>query len=85
MNISRDEQRALHVLAQGGRIEYDRDDRGHIHEIICFTRDGYGFPGCTMNIFRKLKSKRLIESNNGNPYRISRYGRLAVRSRPDNR
>ncbi len=85
MNISKLEQRALHVLAQGGHIRHERDDKGRIAEITCFTRDGYGLADCTVAIFKKLKSKRLIESKNGGPYHISYKGRLAVRSQVDNR
>ncbi len=85
MNISRMEQRVLHVLAQGGHIRHDRDDKGRIVAITCFTRDGYGFSECTFALFQKLKGKRLIESKNGQPYRISFAGRRAVQARPDNR
>lgn len=85
MNISKLEQRALHVLAQGGHIRHIFDARGHIAEITCYTRDGYGLADCTLSIFKRLKAKRLIESKGGRPYVISRKGRLAVRSQPDNR
>lgn len=84
MNISKSEQRVLHVLAQGGHIHYRRDNNNNFTDITCFTRDGFGFSACTVEIFRKLKGKRLIEVNSGN-YRISRSGRLAVRARLDNR
>ncbi len=85
MNISRLEQRVLHVLAQGGYIRHERDDAGRIVHITCFTRDGFGLSDCTFALFCKLKGKRLIVSNGGKPYQISRTGRLAVRSQPDNR
>jgi uncharacterized protein len=84
MNISKVEQRALHVLAQGGHIRHQRD-HGRIVEITCFTRDGYGLADCTLAIFKKLKAKRLIESRNGGPYHISYKGRLVVRPQLDNR
>lgn len=85
MNISKLEQRALHVLAQGGHIRHERNGKGAIATITCFTRDGHGLADCTLAVFKKLKGKRLIESKNGGPYHISYKGRLAVRSQPDNR
>lgn len=84
MNISRIEQRILHVLAQGGRIRYARTKGNNFTDIVCITRDGFGFPACTPEIFRKLKGKRLIEASSGN-YRISKSGRLFVQARLDNR
>ena len=40
MNISRLEQRVLHLLAQGGRIEIEKDDSQKIEAVHCLTRDG---------------------------------------------
>ncbi len=85
MNISRIEQRVLHVLAQGGRIEFDRSPAGRVVDVTCYTRDGFGYPACTLDIFNKLKRKRLVQSRAGRPYHASRLGRERVRARPDNR
>lgn len=84
MNISRTEQRVLHVLAQGGHIRLERAD-SHIVAVTCFTRDGYVLSDCTLPLFRKLKRRRLIESRDGSPYHISFFGRQSVRSQLDNR
>lgn len=85
MNISRVEQRVLHVLAQGGFIRHERGDNGRILQIYCFTRDGHVLADCTLEAFAKLRRKRLIESHSSSPYRISERGRRAVRSQLDNR
>jgi hypothetical protein len=83
MNISRTEQRVLHVLALGGRIEHFRNG-SKIDEILCITRDGLILADCTLEVFRRLRRKRLIASEGGDPYRISRLGRLSVRAQIDN-
>jgi len=84
MDISRAEQRILHHLAQGGRIEIIRDGKA-IVEIRCFTRDGWVYPGIDLMLFRKLKRKRAIKSASGRPYRITEHGLKLVRSELDNR
>ena len=45
MDISRAEQRILHLLAQGGRIELTRDEDRKIEKIQLFTREGWVFSG----------------------------------------
>ncbi|HEY1126056.1 MAG TPA: YjhX family toxin [Sphingobium sp.] len=85
MNISRTEQRVLHELAKGGLIKHYRDARGHIHMVECVTRDGFILSDCDLATFGKLRRKRLIESHDSSPYRISRLGRESVRSQLDNR
>jgi uncharacterized protein YjhX (UPF0386 family) len=84
MNISRSEQRVLHILALGGRIDHFRNPGRKIDEVLCVTRDGLILADCTLEVFRRLRRKRLIGSEDGGPYRISRPGRLSVRAQPDN-
>ena len=85
MNISKYEQRTLHALAQGGRIIHRKNDKGDIIEIDCLNRDGWRLGDCTLAVFAKLRRRRLIRSENGGPYRITREGLAAVRAQLDNR
>jgi hypothetical protein len=85
MNISKAEQRVLHLLAQGGHIRHARSHAGKIAEILCITRDGLIFSDCDLPLFQRLRQRGLIESRNGAPYRISMRGRRSVRAQPDNR
>ena len=85
MNISRAEQRTLHALAQGGRIQLERDDRGRILSAACLTRDGLLLADCNTQTWRKLKAKGLIGSIDGGPYRVNREGLARMRSQVDNR
>ncbi|WP_370678108.1 YjhX family toxin [Pleomorphomonas sp. PLEO] len=85
MDISRAEQRVLHLLAQGGRIEIVRDERGDIEELACYSRDGWLYTDFGLVLFRKLKHRRAIASRDSKPYRITPRGLELVRSQPDNR
>lgn len=84
MNISRTEQRVLHALAQGGSIRHQRSgDSIIIAELI--TREGYLLADFNLAVFARLRQRGLVESRNGQPYRISRAGLGAVRAQLDNR
>ncbi len=84
MNISRDEQRALHVLALGGYILHERGAGPKITSVTCITRDGMILADCNLAIFNRLRRKGLIESRSGSPYRISKRGLASVRAQLDN-
>ncbi|HHY50090.1 MAG TPA: hypothetical protein GYA10_10125 [Alphaproteobacteria bacterium] len=84
MDISRDEQRLLHTLAQGGCIHVLKDEKGRIVAAECYNRNGWMLP-CDMLLFRKLRNRKAIASQDGQPYRITRRGLQLVRSELDNR
>lgn len=85
MNISKHEQRVLHELALGGAIHHERCDRGKIRAITCVTREGFVHTDCTLKLFLRLKKRRFIRSQNGQPYRVSRKGIEAVRAQLNQR
>ncbi|MEO0485774.1 MAG: YjhX family toxin [Pseudomonadota bacterium] len=85
MNISKREQRVLHVLAQGGSIHFDRLPNGKIRAVQCFTRDGHVLTDCDLPTFERLKKRRFIKSVSGRPYRVTYSGLRAVNAQLDNR
>ncbi|MGZ9720618.1 YjhX family toxin [Rhizobium miluonense] len=85
MDISRAEQRILHLLAQGGRIETERSENKKIETVSCFTRDGWLYPDFGIDLFRRLKRLKAIKSTDGDPYRISDKGLRLVRAQLNNR
>jgi uncharacterized protein YjhX (UPF0386 family) len=85
MNISRNEQRTLHAMAQGGAIVLTRDAQGRLISVACFTRDGFVLTDCNLSVWRRLKKKGLIWSRDGGPYQINREGLARLRSQVDNR
>ena len=68
MNISKYEQRTLHALAQGGRINHYKNDKGDIIEIECVNRDGWRLDDCTLPIFQRLRRRGFIMSREGGPH-----------------
>ncbi len=85
MNISKAEQRTLHVLARGGAVVVEKNEAGKIIEVNCVTREGWTLHDCNLGVFRRLKRRRLIASSGGGPYRITQQGRRNVRAELDNR
>lgn len=85
MNISKDEQRVLHVLAQGGCIRHLRAPNGKIRAAHCVTRDGLFLGDFNLEVFGRLRQRRFIRSTGGQPYRVTRAGLAAVRAQLDNR
>lgn len=85
MNISKPQQRTLHALAQGGRIQIVRDDRGAIIDAECLSHEGWRLSDCNLAVFKTLKKRGLIASQGGHPYRITREGLHRLRSQLDNR
>ena len=85
MDISRAEQRVLHLLAQGGWLSLVKPGNGPVRRVECFTRDGWRASDCALQYFRKLRRLRAIRSTGGGPYRITRRGLALVRAQPDNR
>jgi uncharacterized protein len=84
LDISRNEQRVLHALAQGGAITALKSADGKIIAVELYTRDGW-LLACDLRLFRKLRNKDAIASSAGRPYRITRRGLELVRSEFDNR
>ncbi|MEM1363225.1 MAG: YjhX family toxin [Pseudomonadota bacterium] len=85
MNISKHEQRVLHVLAQGGAIHFVRGANGKVQDVTCHSRDGHVLADCTLAVFQQLLKRRFIKSEKGRPYRLTRKGAVSVRAQLDNR
>ena len=85
MNISKLEQRVLHVLAMGGAVAFERGSNGKLRDVTCVTREGHVLSDCTLSVVERLRKRRLIRSRGGGPYRATQAGLLAVRAQLDQR
>ena len=61
MNISKTQQRVLHALAQGGRIDLVREE-DKVMGVECWSHEGWLLTDCTLGLFKSLKRKKLIAS-----------------------
>ncbi len=84
LNISKPQQRVLHALAQGGRIDLMREN-GKLVGVECWSHEGWLLSDCTLALFKRLKRQRLIASTGGGPYRITRHGLSNLRAHLNNR
>ncbi len=85
MDISKSEQRILHILAQGGHIRAQKNERGKIVGVQCYNREGWLLAGCPLWLFQKLRRRKAIRSQASRPYQITRRGLELVRAETDNR
>ena len=85
MNISKHEPRGLHELAVGGDIHHDGGKGGKIRTITFNMRTGHVLADCTFDVVLRLKKRRFVRSQNGQPYRVSSRGIKAVRAQLNQR
>ncbi len=83
------EQRVLHLLARGGRIEIEKHSK-RIAGVVCLTREGWRYPGGDLELFRKLRRKKAVSVvvQGGGPPCVSRgagWSTFARRSTTDER
>ncbi|SLN20653.1 hypothetical protein PSJ8397_00777 [Pseudooctadecabacter jejudonensis] len=85
LNISRDERRVLHVLAQGGSIHFERMTNGKVRSVASFAGDGQVLADCLLKLTERLKTRRFITSENGRPDRATNLGSWSVIPQYDTR
>ncbi len=85
MDISRSEQRILHLLARGGQLRPLKDSRSRTVGAECCTQQGWKLAAFDLALFPKPKRRRAVASADGQPGRITRRGLELVRSEFDNR
>lgn len=81
MNLSRFERRILQMLAQGGHIRLERDERKKLLSASFISREGWFMSEADAELWKKLRARRLIQSQGLGIYRISRQGLLALQVR----
>lgn len=77
MNISKIERRALEMLSFGGCIAVEKEGK-QVHEAYFINREGWFLDGYGLREFDQLRRKKLIASQAGGPYRITRTGVQAL-------
>lgn len=77
MNISKTERRALEMLSFGGCITVEKDGK-QVVDVYFITREGWFLDGYGLREFDRLRQKKMIASQAGGPYRITKSGVAAL-------
>lgn len=69
MNLSRQEQHTLHVLAKGRRIAHVRDSSGRVTSVECYSR--------RRAVADRLHARRLQKTQNQKTYQARQWPALS--------